>query len=160
VQSAACEALGLIDPGEKEAVAAVLKKKLDHPDPLTRVHAALALFLVSGDKAGEKVAERVLGHRTYQVRLTAAEALWRMNKDERVVLLLVRTLEESNLEATGSDNDRYMAVRALGRIGAAGKPAVGELLKLLTHPDAMLAAAAAQALKAIDPEAAKKAGVK
>jgi HEAT repeat protein len=160
VQSAACEALGLIEPADKEAVAAVLKKKLDHPDPLTRTHAALALVLVSGDKAGEKVAERGLGYRTYQVRLTAAEALWRMNKDARVVPLLVRTLEESNLEGTGSDNERYMAVRALGRIGAAGKPAVGELVKLLTHADQQLAAAAAQALKAIDPDAAKKAGVK
>ncbi len=160
VQSAACEALGLIEPADKEAAATVLKKKLEHADPLTRTHAALALFLLTGDKAGEKIAERGLGYRTHQVRITAAEALWRMSKDERAVPLLVRALEESNLDGTGIENERYMAVRALGRIGSAGKPAVPELVKLLTHHDPMLAATAADALKAIDPGAAKKAGEK
>jgi HEAT repeat protein len=155
VQSAACEALGLIEPTDKDAVAALLKKKLEHTDPLTRTHAALALFIVSGDKAGEKVAERGLTYRTHNVRITAAEALWRMNKDERAVPLLVRALEESNLEGPGSENERYMAVRALGRMGAAAKPAVPELRKLLTHHDPMLSIAAAAALAAIDPTAKK-----
>ncbi|MFO0825946.1 MAG: HEAT repeat domain-containing protein [Gemmataceae bacterium] len=159
VQSAACEALGLIDPLDKDGVVAVLKKKLEHYDPLVRVHAALALHRLNGDKAGEKIADRLLGYRTHQVRITAAEALWGMSKDERVVPLLVRTLEESNLDGLSGENERYMAVRALGRIGTAGKPAVPELLKLLEHPDAALAATARTALKALDPEAAKKAGV-
>src|SRR5207249_6228340 len=101
-------------------------------------HAALALARVAGDKAGEKEADRGLGHRTYQVRITAAEALWRMKQDARAVPLLVRVLEESNLDGLSGENERYMAARALGRVGSAAKPAVPELVKLVTHHDAML----------------------
>ncbi len=158
VHSAACEALGLIDPIDKETAASVLKKKLDSYDALVRVHAALALHRLTSDKAGEKIAERGLGSRMHQVRITAAEALWRMNKDERVVPVLIRSLEESNLDGGHGDNERYMAVRALGRIGTAAKPAVPEILKLITHHDLALAATAKMALKVIDPEATKKAG--
>lgn len=160
VQSAACEAIGLIDPIDKETAASVLKKKLDSYDGLVRVHAALALHRLTADKAGEKIADLGLGSRQYQVRITAAEALWRMNKDERVVPVLVRSLEESNLDGGDGENERYMAVRALGRIGAPAKPAVPELLKLISHHDLALAATASAALKAIDPDATKKPGVK
>ena len=111
VQSAACEALGLIQPADKDAASAILKKKLEHLDPLTRIHAALALWLIAGDKTGQKEAERALGYRTYHVRITAAETLWRIKQDARVVPLLVRTLEESNLDGTQGENERYMAAR-------------------------------------------------
>jgi HEAT repeat protein len=160
VQSAACEALGLIEPADKEAVVAVLKQKLEHPGPLVRAHAALALFLVAGDKTGKDEAARGLIHRMHHVRITAAEALWRMSKDVRSIPLLIRALEESNLTGTENENERYMAVRALGRIGADAKAAVPELLKLIGTRDPDLAATARAALKAIDPEAAKNAGVK
>lgn len=160
VQSAACEALGLVQPADKDDVAAVLKKKLDHPDALVRAHAALALFLVGGDKTGEQEAATGLTWRSHPVRVTAAEAAWRMNKNGRAVTLLVRALEESNLEGTLYENERYMAARTLGRIGADAKDAVPELLKLINHRDHALATAARTAVKAIDPEAAKKAGVK
>jgi HEAT repeat protein len=136
-----------------------LKKRLAHPDPLTRVHAALALARLNPDKpegkAGEKVAESLLGYRTHYARITAAEALWLLKKDERVVPLLVRALEESNLEGTGSENERYMAARALGRIGAPAKAAVAELQRLVHHPDRALAATAAAALTAIEGEPKK-----
>lgn len=160
VQSAACEALGLIEPVDKDVVAALLRRKLEHPAPLVRVHAALALARVAGDKSGEEEARRGLNYRTHYVRITAAEALWLMNKDERSVPLLVRALEESNLTGQESDNELYMAARALGRIGADAKAAVAGLVKLLDARDPDLAATVATALKAIDPEAAKKAGVK
>jgi HEAT repeat protein len=62
-QSAACEALGLIEPADKDAAIALLKKKLDHPDPVVRVHAALALARL-GDRSGEKEAERGLTYRS------------------------------------------------------------------------------------------------
>jgi len=150
VQSAACEALGLVHPADKDAAVTVLKKKLVHPDALVRVHAALALWLIAEDRAGEKEAERALGNRMYQVRITAAEALWRIKQDARAVPLLVRVLVGSNLDGMEGDNERYMAVRALGRIGPPGKAAVEELKKLLTLSDPALAATAAGALKAID----------
>lgn len=160
VQSAAIEALGRIEPNEKEAVVAVLKQKLEHPAPLVRAHAALALVVVADDKAGQNEAVRGLTSRSHYVRITAAEALWKINKDGRAVALLVRALEESNLSGTESENERYMAARALGRIGADAKVAVPELLKLIDARDEAVASAARTALKAIDPEAAKKAGVK
>ena len=160
VQSAACEALGRIEPTDKDAAVAALKHKLVHPAPLVRAHAALALVLVADNKAGQEEAVRGLTHRTHHVRITAAEALYRINKDGRAVPLLVRALEEANLSGAEGENERYMAARALGRIGNDAKIAVSELLKLIDHRDDALATAARTALKQIDPEAAKKAGVK
>jgi HEAT repeat protein len=160
VQSAACEALGRTDPADKDAVVAALKQKLEHPAPIVRAHAALALALVAGDKSGQEEAARGLAHRSHNVRITAAEALWRIGKDGRAVELLVRALEESNLSGLESENERYMAARALGRIGADAKLAVPELLRLIDARDEFLAAAARTALKLIDPDAAKNAGVK
>jgi HEAT repeat protein len=160
VQSAACEALGRIEPAEKEAVVAALKKKLEHPAALVRAHAALALVLAAGDKTGKDEAERGLGDRSHHVRITAAEALWQINKDGRALALLIRALEEANLNGLESENERYMAARALGRIGADAKPAVTEVLKLLDARDDDLVTAARSALKLIDPDAAKKAGIK
>lgn len=160
VHSAACEALGLIRPEDKDEVVAALKAKLKSLDALVRVHAALALLRVAGDASGAKEVEAGLTWRTHHVRITAAEAAWLINKDARAVPLLTRALEESNLEGTGSENERYMAARALGRIGADAKDAVPELVKLVGHRDYALAAAARTALKAVDPAAAAKAGVK
>lgn len=159
VQSAACEALGLIGPADKEAALAALRPKLEHPSPLVRAHAALAMFLVAGDRGGEPEAVRGLGGRSHQVRITSAEALWRMGKDGRAIPLLIRALEEANLSGTEGENERYMAARALGRIGPDAKGAVPELLKLLGARDPDLAATARAALKAIDP-AATNAGAK
>lgn len=160
VHSAACEALGLIRPEDKDEVVAALKAKLKSPDALVRAHAALALLRVAGDKSGAQEVEAGLTWRTHHARITSAEAAWLVNKDARVVPLLIRALEESNLEGTGGENERYMAARALGRIGADAKDAVPELLKLAEHRDYAVAAAARTALKAIDPAAAAKAGVK
>lgn len=160
VHSAACEALGLIRPEDKDAVVATLKAKLKSSDALVRAHAALALLRVAGDKSGAQEVETGLTWRTHPVRITAAEAAWLANKDARTVPLLIRALEESNLEGTGSENERYMAARALGRVGADAKDAVPELTKLVNHRDHALATAARTALKAIDPAAAAKAGVK
>lgn len=160
VQSAACEALGLIQPMDKDDAVAALRKKLEHPDALVRAHSALAIFLLNGDKAGEQEAATGMGYRTHNVRITAAETAWRMNKNAKAIPLLIRALEEGNLDGTGSDNERYMAARALGRIGADAKDAVPELLKLINHRDYALATVAGTAVKAIDPRAAKNAGVK
>jgi HEAT repeat protein len=59
-----------------------------------------------------------------------------------------------------ASRDREGAGDVIGRIGEAAKPAVPELVKLLHHHDYMLAETAANALKAIDPAAATKAGGK
>ena len=120
----------------------------------------MALALAANDKSGQEEAAHGLANRSHSVRITAAEALWQINKDDRAVALLVRALEESNLSGIESENERDTAARALGRIGAGAKGAVPELLKLIGARDESLATTARTALKLIDPDAAKKAGVK
>jgi HEAT repeat protein len=154
VQSAACEALGFIRPADAEGVSAVLKRKLEHPDPHVRIHAALALRRL-GDDAGAREAERGIEYRTYQVRITAAEMLWLMKRDQRVVPLLVRSLEDANLDGRSTENERYMAARALGRIGSPAKAALPELRKLMSHSDVGLAEVAAEAVQAIEADIKK-----
>jgi len=159
-QSAACEALGRIGPEAKVAVPA-LKRQLAHPDKLVQAHAALALRLIAEDDSGAKQVEAGLTDRSYRVRITAAEALWQMKRDERVVPMLLRSVRDSNLtDDPDRNNEMFMAVRALGRIGSAAKEAVPALVRRLTHYDGFLAEAAGEALRKIDPEAAKKAGLK
>jgi HEAT repeat protein len=160
VQSAACEALGLIVPKNTEPVEALLKRKLEHPHPMVRIHAALALSRIAADERGVREAHRGLMHRDYRVRITAAELLWKANRDARVVPFLIRCLEEANLTGIESENERYMAVRALGRIGADAKAAVPEIAQLIHARDPTLAVTARTALKLIDPDQARKAGVK
>lgn len=160
VQSAVCEALGLIVPKNTEPVVALLKRKLEHPHPMVRIHAALALYRIAADKSGVREAHRGLTHRDYRVRITAAELLWEANRDARVVPFLIRCLEEANLTGTESENERYMAVRALGRIGADAKAAVPEIAQLIHARDPILAVTARTALQLIDPDQARKAGAK
>jgi len=55
---------------------------------------------------------------------------------------------------------RLYSVRALGEFGKEAKAAVPGLTQLLSDPDTNIVTEASNALKAIDPEAAAKAGVK
>ncbi|MCS6864089.1 MAG: HEAT repeat domain-containing protein [Gemmataceae bacterium] len=160
VQSAACEALGLIKPAETEPVVTLLKRQLEHPAPMVRIHAALALYRLAGDETGLPVAQRGLTHRHYRVRITAAELLWQTNRDARVIPFLIRSLEEANLSGAESENERYMIVRALGRIGPPAQAAVPAIATLIQARDPDLAAAARTAFRLIDPDQARKAGVK
>ena len=52
------------------------------------------------------------------------------------------------------------AIESIGKFGAQAKPAVPMLIELLNDPQPAIRAAAANALKAIDPAAAAKADVK
>jgi HEAT repeat protein len=156
--SAAAEALGLIGPAAKEAVP-VLRDKLKHTDSYVRACAALALWNIDKDTAGAAAAAAVLDDRRARVRVVAAEALWQTKQSPRAVPVLLEVLRQSWYDRAPSEedpnNERYMAVRALGRIGPPAKDAVPELLELLD----VLQTAAAEALKRIDPEAARKAKV-
>jgi HEAT repeat protein len=55
---------------------------------------------------------------------------------------------------------RFNAVRALVQFGPKAKLAVPALVELLNDPNAGVRGSATDSLKAIDPEAAAKAGVK
>jgi HEAT repeat protein len=158
--SAACEALGRIGADAK-AAAPELKRQLAHPRKLVQVHAALALLLLARDDSGAKALEAGLNDRDYRVRITSAEGLWRLKQDERVPPLLLHSLRDSNLtDDPDRNNEVFMAIRALGRIGPRAKEAVPALARRLAHYDNYLVETAANALRQIDPEAAKAAGLK
>jgi HEAT repeat protein len=159
VYSAACAALGRIQPADKDAVAAALKLKLEHPSPLVRIHAAQGLAL-AGDKTGREEAERGLTHRSYSVRIAAAEALWWISGDGRMVQQLLSALRDSNLTGAEGDQERCLAARALGSIGPDARFATPELLELIDARTDALASEARRVVKIIDPEAARKAGLK
>src|SRR5262249_6945218 len=100
-----------------------------------------------------------------RVRVVAAEALWRTKESPRAVEVLREVLRTASAskdpsgEDPSADNQRYMAARALGRIGPPARDAVPGLLDLLSAADPTPRATAAEALKRIDPEAARKAKV-
>lgn len=73
-------------------------------------------------------------------------------EDKEVLPILIQALEPGN-ECHSS------AAKALGEIGPAAKQAVPALLKLLSDKDPAVRKTVGEALKKIDPAAAKKAGV-
>jgi vesicle coat complex subunit len=86
------------------------------------------------------------------VRLFVGGALSRMGK--AAVKPLVGALKDEDPDV------RMEAALTLGRIGRNATAAVPALIEALKDEDSDVANAAAEALKSIDPEAAKRAGVK
>jgi HEAT repeat protein len=153
-RAAPFDALGRIGPVAKAAVPA-LRGALADPDPGGRVHAAEALWRVSGrtDEA-VPVLCAVLGERSGQMRLWAGETLGRMGA---AAAAAVPALQKGLLDEY--EDVRAQAATTLGAIGAAAKPAVPALVRALKDPDPAVCEAAGRALRQIDPEAARKAGV-
>ena len=150
LHSAAAEALGLIGPAAKAAVP-ILKKRLEHPDPYVRVCAALALWKIDKDKSGAAVVTAGLNDRNFRTRVVAAEAAWHLDKNARAVPLLLEVLREAPFaDPSDSGNMKYMAARALGRIGPPAKEAAPVLRELLQDEDPFVRMTAAAALKAIE----------
>jgi HEAT repeat protein len=156
IQSSVAEALGLIGAAAKPAVP-LLSLRLKHPDPYVRVCAALALWHIDRNRAGVSAASAALYNRNPRVRIVAAELLGRAKPQTPAVAALREVLHEAMLpDKSGQGNIRYMAARALGRLGASAKAAVPELLDLLHDEDDTVRSTARQALKRIDPQAASK----
>jgi HEAT repeat protein len=150
VHSAVAEALGLIGPPARAAVL-VLQRRLEHADAYVRACAALALWHIDKDRSGIQAASAGLDHRNYRVRVTAAEALWRMRQDPRAMTALVEVFREAEIDDhPAMENARYMACRAVGRLGPPAKAAAPFLRELLTSDNPDLRATAAQALKTLE----------
>ncbi len=66
----------------------------------------------------------------------------------------------TNLLHASGVQTRYFAAEALGRLGLDARPATASLLELLRDPNSDVRKGAFNALKAIDSEAAAKAGIK
>ena len=108
-------------------------------------------------------------------RLAAATALWDISRDVEIVLPVVRDIARDDRGVTASGygastrlvegarvNNKHpfedpLAARAaelLGKMGPVAKPAVGELVKLLDHPNSRVRTAALLALGEMGPAAA------
>jgi HEAT repeats len=88
------------------------------------------------------------------VRITAIAVLVRIRVDlESVFPALINCLSDPDWDVA------LTATRELMFLGSAARPAVPALVNLLNDPDHKVKELAEQALKAIDPQAAAKAGV-
>jgi HEAT repeat protein len=159
VHSATAEALGLMGPEAKEAVP-VLRKRLRHPSSYVRALAAKSLWVLAEHPDAVGVLRTELNDYRPEARIAAAEGLWLARQDPRAIAMLVEVLREhidvgippthENLEALA--NHRYMAARALGRIGPPAKDALPALRDLLHDEDADLRDTIADAVKKIESE--------
>jgi HEAT repeat protein len=149
-------ALGSIH-SEPEKVVPVLSKRLRDPNlNVVCFFAAKSLgnFGTEARPATSDLLER-LQDQDFQVRVNALEALAR-----------IYAKPEWNPPEPDWSFPPYKpstlvnVINGLGAMGTNAAPAVPALVKFLTDPDAYLRACATNALKAIDPEAAAKAGVK
>jgi HEAT repeat protein len=141
------DALALMGEDGVIAVAAGLK----HNDVLVRRAASRALRRMG--PAGKKAVPALTDALTDpdpRVRRDSVEALGQIGPDAKAAVpALINAMKDEK-------SIRRLAVTALGQIGPDAKSAVDPLLKALTDPK--VGQLAATALKAIDPEAAKRAG--
>ena len=136
--SSAAEALGLFGAKAKAAVPALVKL-LDHPEILVKAHAALALWRIDRNSEGKKALALARHSRKYAAYITALEAEWLMERGPETIRDLIQELRDagmSNDPAAG--NRRYMAARALGRVGPLAKDALPDLKELLFIDDPIL----------------------
>ncbi len=110
-------------------------------------------------KAALPALHRLLTDEDSRVRVEAAGAIWKIEKEAKDVLpVLESALTETTPSTPGGAH--YPAIVYLGQMGPAAKPAFATLLKLWREDGKNPQGTYAAALKAIDPEAAARAGVK
>jgi HEAT repeat protein len=156
VRAEAAEALAHIGPTAKPAVRALMDA-LSDDEPDVRWLAAMALGAIGPEaKRAERILTATLQDDQPQVRVQAACALGRINPDQigAITTRLVREMQN------GDSAIRASAIGCLTVFGPRAKAAVDPLIKALKDSDAMVRVVAASALSEIDPEAARRAGVK
>jgi HEAT repeat protein len=179
----AAKFLGSLGAAAKEAVPALIAA-LEREDSLGIVRAASARALGNigpPARAAVPALTRLLSSVPSNARLAAAEALWRIQREPKVVRVLCRAILESGsrdkaAEILGRigpkakdavptliyalrDLDDYtlrpQAARALGRMGAEARPALPYLKDALHDEYPEVRRAAAEAIRAIDPPATR-----
>jgi HEAT repeat protein len=154
-RDAAADALWRVDRSSRDLVLPVFVRILQRAgDVPSKARVAEDLGAMGLDaKQAVPLLEPCLQSQFANVRVAAATALWRVTgRAEASIPVLVEGLHDRTVTAACD------AARGLGEIGPPAKDAVPALLMTLKHPDATVREAAADALKKIDPEAAKKAG--
>jgi HEAT repeat protein len=163
-QCTAAELLGEIGPAAKQTVPDLIRMVQDHTDHSgARMRGCTALGKIGPDaRAAIPELQKRLTDEYPGVRVRAAEALWRITKENEekwVAIILER------IQPVPKGYGDIEAVDALGTFGPKAKRAVPDLLGILRsndpHPyDRVLRLHAGEALKKIDPKAATTAGVK
>jgi HEAT repeat protein len=136
-----------------------LRNTLKEPDETkwwVRMHAANALAAMGpASKALLPELRAALKDKNASVRLAAALAVWKVGKEAEAPLATLT----AELDAPHPPYLLTQVMTHLMQMGPAARDAVPRLLKLRTHSDASVRAQAVAAIKAIDPEAAAKAGL-
>jgi HEAT repeats len=155
----AAEAFAVLGPAASNAVPGLIQVLHERVSDWSRVWTIYSLCSV-GPAARPAVPEliRAVGdtNANREVRLRAMTAVVdELQADPGLVVpALIKCLKDTNSDV------RLFAARALGQLGSAAKAAVPALVTLLNDPEYFVRLNAGDALKAIDPEAAAKAGVK
>jgi HEAT repeat protein len=153
VRLCAAEALVQIDANSTKVVLPLLLKFLQSGDPGTRDRAAKALGQIRPTTAEIVHAlERAVAKEDYLGTPAACPVLGEMSdRADEIVPFLLAALRMNNSE------ERIVAIEALGELRS--KSAIPVLMSLIDDPTPETSAAAAAALKKIDPELAKRAAV-
>jgi HEAT repeat protein len=150
----AIETLGHFGPDAAGALPE-LRSACTDTDAWLRATAAVALWRVEGKKDPVlPVLKAALKDKNSRARIAAAQGLWDVDRSKDGFSVLLAELQSEVV------HDRAEATKALWHIGPDARELVPNLLKLLEDKYAHYYDEAAEALKKIDPEAAKKAGVR
>jgi HEAT repeat protein len=169
VRDEAIEALGKIGKKAEKALPEILRVLDSSPSEFQRRSAATAVGRIAiANPLVVETLRKALKDADEDVRIAAVCSLWQLSKvTEQDILVLVSFLNETTVDRV---LERADAMRVLADIGPKAKAAVPALLRVLKDDQVLLRVGivdkdwlrtvAADALKKIDPEAAKKAGVK
>lgn len=130
-----------------------LVKLLKEGDGSVELNAEQCLRMVGPDPRNS---EQFLIFNVSDTNGTSAYTFGELAHDHRRLDLLVAALAKNLADS----NKVWLSLNALESLETDARPAVPQLLELLTNNDETIRPAATNALKSIDPEAAAKAGVK
>jgi HEAT repeat protein len=152
-QGQAAQMLGALGPKAKAAVPALIQA-LKKGNGQVVYYATSALGQIGAPAV--PALKEAIKDKSPRLRASAAAALANVRPTPKgTVTLLIRLLKDDK-----SANVRGAAARALIPVREKAKTAVQPLLQALKDPSPSVRASAGTALKWIDPEAAKRAGVK